>query len=89
VGEKRLSADYHQQYLAKNPDWYCGIGGRGAPFKVAELQVGRRRSDCVDLVSIRKPNNFQRKMRLSVGKRGGVYLRTLLIHGAHSCPAQP
>ena len=32
--------DYHQQYLAKNPDGYCGIGGCGVPFKVAELQVG-------------------------------------------------
>jgi peptide-methionine (S)-S-oxide reductase len=30
--------DYHQQYLAKNPDGYCGIGGCGVPFKVAELQ---------------------------------------------------
>jgi peptide-methionine (S)-S-oxide reductase len=25
--------DYHQQYLAKNPDGYCGIGGCGVPFK--------------------------------------------------------
>jgi peptide-methionine (S)-S-oxide reductase len=31
--------DYHQQYLAKNPDGYCGIGGCGVPFKFAELQV--------------------------------------------------
>jgi peptide methionine sulfoxide reductase MsrA len=30
---------YHQQYLAKNPDGYCGIGGCGVPFKIAELQV--------------------------------------------------
>jgi peptide-methionine (S)-S-oxide reductase len=29
--------DYHQQYLAKNPDGYCGIGGCGVSFKVAEL----------------------------------------------------
>ena len=21
--------DYHQQYLAKNPDGYCGLGGTG------------------------------------------------------------
>ena len=26
--------DYHQQYLAKNPDGYCGIGGCGVPFKL-------------------------------------------------------
>jgi peptide-methionine (S)-S-oxide reductase len=24
--------DYHQQYLAKNPDGYCGLGGCGVPF---------------------------------------------------------
>jgi peptide-methionine (S)-S-oxide reductase len=29
--------EYHQQYLAKNPDGYCGIGGCGVPFKSAEL----------------------------------------------------
>ena len=32
--------DYHQQYLAKNPDGYCGIGGCGVPFKSAELPLG-------------------------------------------------
>jgi peptide-methionine (S)-S-oxide reductase len=25
--------DYHQQYLAKNPDGYCGIGGCGVAFE--------------------------------------------------------
>jgi peptide-methionine (S)-S-oxide reductase len=34
--------DYHQQYLAKNPDGYCGIGGCGVPFKLVELQVGEQ-----------------------------------------------
>jgi len=34
--------DYHQQYLAKNPDGYCGIGGCGVPFKVAELQTTQK-----------------------------------------------
>src|SRR5881398_1802494 len=34
--------DYHQQYLAKNPDGYCGIGGCGVPFKSAELQAGEK-----------------------------------------------
>ena|ERR1700704_5512964 len=32
--------DYHQQYLAKNPDGYCGIGGCGVPFKLSELAIG-------------------------------------------------
>ena len=31
--------DYHQQYLAKNPNGYCGIGGCGVPFKITELPV--------------------------------------------------
>ncbi len=35
-GNSGFSADYHQQYLAKNPDGYCGIGGCGVPFKSAE-----------------------------------------------------
>jgi peptide-methionine (S)-S-oxide reductase len=39
---KRFSADYHQRYLAKNPNGYCGIGGCGVPFKLAELQVGEK-----------------------------------------------
>ena len=34
--------DYHQQYLAKNPNGYCGIGGCGIPFKLEELQVGEK-----------------------------------------------
>src|SRR6202049_746970 len=34
--------DYHQQYLAKNPDGYCGIGGGGVAFKSAELAVGEK-----------------------------------------------
>ncbi|MGH8298245.1 MAG: peptide-methionine (S)-S-oxide reductase MsrA [Steroidobacteraceae bacterium] len=34
--------DYHQQYLAKNPDGYCGLEGCGVPFKVAELQTGEK-----------------------------------------------
>jgi len=34
--------DYHQQYLAKNPDGYCGIGGCGVPFRAVESQVGEQ-----------------------------------------------
>ena len=34
--------EYHQQYLAKNPNGYCGIGGCGVPFNSAELQVGEK-----------------------------------------------
>ena len=34
--------EYHQQYLAKNPNGYCGIGGCGVPFKIAELEPAQR-----------------------------------------------
>jgi len=29
VPEFYYAEDYHQQYLAKNPDGYCGLGGTG------------------------------------------------------------
>ena len=29
AGEFYYAETYHQQYLAKNPDGYCGIGGTG------------------------------------------------------------
>jgi len=32
--------EYHQQYLAKNPNGYCGLGGCGIPFKSGELPGG-------------------------------------------------
>jgi len=37
-----FAEEYHQQYLAKNPDGYCGLGGCGVPFKLAELSVGEK-----------------------------------------------
>jgi len=36
--------EYHQQYLAKNPSGYCGLGGCGVPFESAELPVSRKAS---------------------------------------------
>jgi peptide-methionine (S)-S-oxide reductase len=35
--------DYHQQYLAKNPGGYCGIGGTGVTCPVGTAAVERRR----------------------------------------------
>ena len=29
AGHFYYAEDYHQQYLAKNPNGYCGIGGTG------------------------------------------------------------
>jgi peptide-methionine (S)-S-oxide reductase len=34
--------EYHQQYLAKNPDGYCGLGGCGVSYKPAEPAVGAK-----------------------------------------------
>jgi peptide-methionine (S)-S-oxide reductase len=33
--------DYHQQYLAKNPDGYCGIGGTGVSCPVGTAVASR------------------------------------------------
>jgi peptide-methionine (S)-S-oxide reductase len=30
---------YHQQYLAKNPNGYCGLGGTGVACPVGQLQA--------------------------------------------------
>jgi peptide methionine sulfoxide reductase MsrA len=40
--EKRFSADYHQQYLAKNPDGYCPNHSCGIPYKSAVLYSGEK-----------------------------------------------
>jgi peptide-methionine (S)-S-oxide reductase len=32
--------DYHQQYLAKNPDGYCGIGGTGVSCPIGLKVTG-------------------------------------------------
>jgi peptide-methionine (S)-S-oxide reductase len=32
AGEFYFAEDYHQQYLAKNPHGYCGLGGTGVVF---------------------------------------------------------
>ncbi|MDH5675928.1 MAG: peptide-methionine (S)-S-oxide reductase MsrA [Myxococcales bacterium] len=33
-----FAEDYHQQYLAKNPNGYCGLGGTGVGCPVAALE---------------------------------------------------
>ena len=38
--------DYHQQYLAKNPQGYCGLGGTGSP--------ARRRGDRLTSAGVRE-----------------------------------
>ena len=30
--------DYHQQYLAKNPKGYCGLGGTGVSCPIGVLE---------------------------------------------------
>ena len=34
AGELYYAEDYHQQYLAKNPGGYCGMGGTGVACPV-------------------------------------------------------
>jgi peptide-methionine (S)-S-oxide reductase len=34
AGEFFYAEDYHQQYLSKNPNGYCGIGGTGVSCPV-------------------------------------------------------
>jgi peptide-methionine (S)-S-oxide reductase len=34
AGEFYYAEDYHQQYLAKNPNGYCGLGGTGVSCPV-------------------------------------------------------
>jgi peptide-methionine (S)-S-oxide reductase len=40
AGEFYFAEDYHQQYLDKNPNGYCGLGGTGVacPIGVAKLE---------------------------------------------------
>jgi peptide-methionine (S)-S-oxide reductase len=35
--------DYHQQYLAKNPSGYCGLGGCGVPFESVRVAGDEQR----------------------------------------------
>jgi len=41
-GIASIRGDDRQQHLAKNPNGYCGVGGCGVSFKLAELQVGAK-----------------------------------------------
>jgi peptide-methionine (S)-S-oxide reductase len=34
-----FAEDYHQQYLAKNPGGYCGLGGTGVTCPIYEEAV--------------------------------------------------
>ena len=40
AGEFTYAEEYHQQYLAKNPDGYCGIGGTGVACPVGLATSG-------------------------------------------------
>jgi peptide-methionine (S)-S-oxide reductase len=39
LGVFNYAEEYHQQYLAKNPDGYCGIGGTGVSCPVGLVQA--------------------------------------------------
>ena len=42
AGEFYYAEDYHQQYLAKNPGGYCGLGGTGVSCPVGVGATGTR-----------------------------------------------
>jgi len=42
AGDFFYAEDYHQQYLAKNPDGYCPNHSCGIPYKSPVLQVGEK-----------------------------------------------
>jgi peptide-methionine (S)-S-oxide reductase len=45
AGQFYYAEDYHQQYLAKNPNGYCGLGGTGVACPVGPVMpVGRASS---------------------------------------------
>lgn len=44
AGAFYFAEDYHQQYLAKNPEGYCGIGGTGVSCPIG---LGQGRGDAV------------------------------------------
>jgi len=41
VSDFFYAEDYHQQYLHKNPDGYCGLGGTGVSCPIG-LNVGKK-----------------------------------------------
>jgi peptide-methionine (S)-S-oxide reductase len=40
AGPFYYAEDYHQQYLAKNPGGYCGLGGTGVSCPVGVAEAG-------------------------------------------------
>src|ERR1700730_12019022 len=40
AGDFTFAEDYHQQYLAKNPNGYCGLGGTGVACPVGLASAG-------------------------------------------------
>jgi peptide-methionine (S)-S-oxide reductase len=45
AGPFYYAEDYHQQYLAKNPDGYCGLGGTGVACPVGLFAPGKAADD--------------------------------------------
>jgi peptide-methionine (S)-S-oxide reductase len=40
LGEFYYAEGYHQQYLAKNPNGYCGLGGTGVSCPIGVAKAG-------------------------------------------------
>ena len=57
-----MAEDYHQQYLAKNPNGYCGIGVCGVPSKSRRYRWGSGRSRRGYLASISTPRGYAKQI---------------------------
>ena len=63
--------DYHQQYLAKNPGGYCGLGGTGVscPRGVSRLRSDAGFAGAADRSDDRARSTRRRARRVSAGPR--------------------
>ena len=76
--------DYHQQYLAKNPDGYCGLGGTGVACP-RSTPDGARRRRLEDMERVLRENAFAGETHIVTGAGQGIgraVAATLALHGA-------
>ena len=64
AGEFYFAEDYHQQYLAKNPAGYCGLGGTGV-----SCPIGAGVSRLIVIAQLARSGVAPRAIHLSVGRR--------------------
>lgn len=59
----QAAEDYHQDYLQKNPNGYCGIGGTGVKYPLAASDATRMQATTADTTRLQgKALNFERQL---------------------------